>query len=71
MEIAVKTKSWSPVSRNGWIVKFSIYRDTFVLISMISEKTDQYIVRQFTNEDDACTFINYVVELDSSQVYDL
>lgn len=71
MDIALKTKSWSPVVRDGWIIKFSIYKDTFILISMLSEYTGQYIVRQFSREDEAVIFINFILELDPTETYEL
>ena len=71
LEMAMRTKSWQPVARNGWIIKFSVYKDSFVLLSIISQYTGQVIMRHFTNEDDACMFINLVIELDAEEQYDL
>jgi hypothetical protein len=71
LEFAVKTKTWHPVERNGWIIKFSVYKEQFVLLTIISRHTGQLIMRHFSNEDDACRFINYVVELDSDSHYPL
>lgn len=62
LNIAMKTKSWQPVARNGWIIKFSVYRDTFVLLTIVSQYTGQLIIRHFIDEDDACAFINFVLE---------
>jgi hypothetical protein len=71
MSLAVKTKSFSPVLRNGWYIKFSIYRDTHILLNVLSTQTGQLIIRHFTNEDDACMFLNYIMDLDSANQYDL
>ena len=71
LDMALKTKSWQPVARNGWIIKFSVYRDTNVLLTVISQYTGQVIMRHFTNEDDACMFINLVIELDADEEYEL
>ena len=71
LETAMRTKSWQPVARNGWIIKFSVYKDSFVLLSIISQYTGQVIMRHFKNEDDACMFINLVIELDAEEQYDL
>ena len=67
----MRTKSWQPVARNGWIVKFSVYKDTFVLLTIISQYTGQVIMRHFNNEDEACMFINLVIELDADEEYEL
>jgi hypothetical protein len=71
LETAMRTKSWQPVARNGWIIKFSVYKDTFVLLTVISQYTGQVIMRHFNNEDEACMFINLVIELDADEQYDL
>jgi len=71
MSLAVKTKSWGPVIRNGWYIKFSVYRDTNVLLNILSTITGQLIIRHFMNEDDACMFLNYIMDLDPSQKYEL
>jgi len=71
LEVASKTKSWHPVERNGWIIKFSQYRDSNILLFMVSRYTGQTIVRYFPHEDEAVSFINIVVELDAGEVYDL
>jgi hypothetical protein len=71
LETAMRTKSWQPVARNGWIVKFSVYKDSFVLLTIVSQYTGQVIMRHFNNEDEACMFINLVIELDADEEYDL
>lgn len=69
--MAVKTKSWMPVARDGWIIKFSIYRNDFVLLTIVSQYTGQCIIRQFKGEDEAVMFINMVIMLDAEQEYEL
>lgn len=69
--MAVKTKSWMPVVRDGWIIKFSIYRQTFILLTVVSQYTGQCIIRQFCNEDEAVVFINMVTMLNAEQEYEL
>ena len=71
LQVAQKTKTWHPVARNGWITKFSVYKETSVLLTFISQYTGQVIIRYFGNEDDACLFINYIHELDAEQLVEL
>ena len=71
MQIAEKTKSWHPVARNGWIIKFSIFDETNFLITVISQYTGQAFIRYFNDEDDACLFINFIQELDAEQKINL
>jgi hypothetical protein len=71
LQVAQKTKSWYPVARNGWIIKFSIFDETFFLITVISQYTGQAIIRYFNDEDNACLFINFIQELDAEQLVEL
>jgi hypothetical protein len=71
LEVASKTKSWHPVERNGWIIKFSQYRDSNILLFIVSRFTGQTIIRYFPHEDEAVLFINMVVELSADDIYDL
>ena len=71
LDMAVKTKSWMPVARDGWIIKFSIYRNDFVLLTIVSQYTGQCIIRQFKGEDEAVMFINMITMLDAEQQYEL
>jgi hypothetical protein len=71
VDMAVKTKSWQPVMRNGWIIKFSVYRSSYVLLTIISRHTGQCIVRHFKDEDEACSFINFITEMNAEESYDL
>jgi hypothetical protein len=71
IDAAIRTKSWQPVVRNGWIIKFSVFRDSFVLLTFISRYTGQCIIRHFKDEDDACLFVNFITELSAEEPYDL
>ena len=71
LDSAIKTKSWQPVLKNGWIIKFSIYQENYVLLFFLSKNTGQLFVRQFADEDYACEYINYIVELDSTQLHNV
>ena len=70
LEFASRSKSWMPVCRNGWVIKFSSYRDN-ILLFVVSQYTGQTIIRYFKDEDEACKFINLVIELNSQTEYDL
>jgi hypothetical protein len=61
MEIKNNSKSFSPVIKNGWAIKFSTYRDNNILLIFSSIHTGQTIVRYFTDEDDAVMYINYII----------
>lgn len=65
-EVESKSKSWTPIVRNGWIIKFSTYCETNILLLFVSESTGQSIIRYFANEDDAVTYINYIISMDST-----
>jgi hypothetical protein len=64
LEVANKYRTWSPVNRNGWWIKFSTYDLDNILLVIVSQYTGQTIVRYFHNEDEAVEFINYVCESD-------
>lgn len=48
------------VIRNGWAIKFSVYRGENILIMFTSTYTCQTVIRYFTNEDEAVEFINFI-----------
>ena len=60
LEIKSKSKSFSPVIRNGWAIKFSVYRDCNILMLFTSLHTGQTIVRYFTGENEAVEYVNFV-----------
>ena len=62
---ASKMKSWSPVNRNGWAIKFSTHGETILLI-FFNLFTDQTVVRFFSEETEAVQFINMVLMHDSA-----
>lgn len=64
IEASLKIKSWQPVIRNGWIIKFAVFLDSHILLFFISQRTAQTIIREFEDENDAVDFINYVINLD-------
>jgi hypothetical protein len=68
LEIESKTKFWYPVSRNGWWIKFSTYRDHYILLMIVSKYTAQTIIRYYENEDDAVAFINFVTTCDPDEL---
>ena len=69
LEMLSKSKSWSPIARNGWVIKFSTIGDDILLI-FFSQYTAQTIIRHFNNEEDAIHFINYMLVRDSSILSD-
>lgn len=64
LEAASKYRTWLPVNRNGWWIKFSTYNLDNILLVIVSQYTGQTMVRYFVGEDDAVEFINYVCESD-------
>ena len=60
LEIESKTRFWYPVSRNGWWIKFSTYRDHYILLMIVSKYTAQTIIRYYDDEDEAVAFINFI-----------
>ena len=70
LDIEGKTRFWYPVSRNGWWIKFSTYRDHYILLMIVSKYTAQTIIRYYENEDDAVTFINFVTTCNAQDVFE-
>ncbi len=60
LDIVNNTKSWEPVVRNNWAIKFSVYKEN-ILLMFVSVFTGQTVIRYFTDEDEACHFINYIL----------
>ncbi len=71
MEIKNNSTSWSPVNRNGWWIKFSVYKESNILMMFVSRYTGQTIIRYFMDEDDACDYINFVVSHDPRELLEL
>jgi hypothetical protein len=58
--IRSNTKHFMPIIKSGWIIKFSIYEYSNILVSVVSSYTDQTFIRYFIDENDAVDFINRV-----------
>lgn len=69
LKFATKTKSWHPVAKNGWVIKFSIHEEQNILLTIISQFTGQFMIRYFVDEENACKFINQVVSLDPDEIH--
>jgi hypothetical protein len=65
-QIKDNLKSFKPVMRDGWAIKFSIHNESNVVLIFTSLYTGQTIVRYFTEEIDAVDYINMVLTKDSS-----
>jgi hypothetical protein len=69
-DIRSNTTYFAPVVRNGWIIKFSVYQNTDILLVLTSKYTGQTILRYFAEEDHAVKFINMVIARDASVYQD-
>jgi hypothetical protein len=69
LDIEHKTKFWQPVVKNGWWMKFSTYRDHYILLMVISTHTCQTIIRYYEDEQDAVQFINFITACDSQSIF--
>jgi hypothetical protein len=63
-DIIKNIKSWQPIIRNDWCIKFSFYKDR-VLLFVVSTMTGETVVRYFNDEDEACEYINYILNQDA------
>jgi hypothetical protein len=70
-DIMENHKSFQPVVREGWAIKFSTLRESNILIIFTSLYTGQTIVRYFIAEEDAVMFINYMAFKDPKEEHDL
>ena len=66
-DIIRNIRSWHPVVKNDWWIKFSVYKDQ-VLLFVVSTMTGETIVRYFDDEDEACEFINWMLSQDSTKL---
>ena len=66
LDVTRNIQSWSPVIRNNWVIKFSVYKGN-IMLSFVSLFTGQTIIRYYRDEDEACTFINFILSKDPSQ----
>ena len=70
LEIESKSKFWQPVSRNGWWIKFSTYRDHYILLMIVSKYTGQTIIRYYEDESEAVAFINFITTCNAQHVFE-
>ena len=70
LEIESKTRFWQPVNRNGWWIKFSTYRDHFILLTIVSKYTAQTIIRYYKDEDEAVAFINFITTCNAQHIFE-
>ena len=68
LEIESKTKFWQSVVRNGWWIKFSVYRDHFILLMIISRYTGQTVIRYYTSEEEAVAYINFITTCNAQDI---
>ena len=67
MDIKNNYKSFQLIIRNGWAIKFSVYRGENILLIFTSTFTCQTVVRYFTDEDEAVDCINFVTAHDPQE----
>ena len=65
-EIKSNLDCFHPVVRNGWVIKFSILKNTDILLIFTSKYTGQTIIRYCHSEDDAVDVINMVIDRDAT-----
>jgi hypothetical protein len=70
-DIMENHKSFQPVVREGWAIKFSTLRENNILLIFTSLYTGQTIVRYFVAEEDAVMFINYMAMKNPKEDHDL
>lgn len=66
-DIKSSSRSFSPILRNGWAIKFSLYLDINILLVFMSMHTGQTIIKYYDNERDAIKYINYVISKDAQE----
>jgi hypothetical protein len=70
-QIKDNLKSFKPVVRSGWAIKFSIHNESNVVLIFTSLYTGQTIVRYFTEEIKAVDYINMMLMKDASVEHEL
>jgi hypothetical protein len=60
-------RSWHPVIREYWWIKFSNYKGN-ILLFVGSTLTGQLTTRYFTDENLACQYINWVLNQDPTKL---
>jgi len=63
-DVKSKLKRFVPTIKSGWHISFSIYQENILFIFQ-STHTDQTIIRYFTNELEAVSFLNFIIMHDS------
>lgn len=66
-QIKSNTLFFRSVVRNGWIIKFSIYDEKYILLTVVSKFTAQTFIRYFTDEMGAVNFINMITSKNSQE----
>jgi hypothetical protein len=59
--------SFMPLSRNGWLIKLSVFDHEKTLILFVSQYTLQTIIRYFEDEVEAVKFINFIIDSDPTE----
>jgi hypothetical protein len=67
LDFSKEIRFWSPVSRDDWIVKFSVRNESEILLIVISQYTGQTIIRYFPNENGAVKYINFITSKDANE----
>jgi hypothetical protein len=60
-------RSWHPVIRDYWWIKFSNYKGN-ILLFVGSTLTGQLTTQYFTDENLACEYINWVLNQDPTKL---
>lgn len=63
-EIRSNTTYFQPAVKNGWIIKFSVHKNSDILLIIVSRYTGETFLRYFTDEDHAVKFINMITMMD-------
>ena len=64
-EIRSNVSYFRPVVKNGWIIKFSVCKVSGILLMVVSKYTGQTLIRYYTEENDAVSFINMIITKDA------
>lgn len=67
LELSKEIRFWSPVSRDDWIIKFSVRNECEILLVIISQYTGQTIIRYFPDENGAVKYINFITSKDANE----
>ena len=63
-------KLFSPISRNGWIIKLSVY-DSNIMLLFNSPITGQSFIKFFEDDEKAVEYINIVISNNSNDLMQL